>query len=126
MAKVKVTFENITITNNGEGSGKGELYWLFQVDGETVNQRTVSNTQKAADGETIALGSSRQVTKSPGQNLTVYGSVSEKDDLSKDESNFFSDSFKPSDNWGASGGTYKRRIADRKLDVTVSYRIDLV
>src|SRR5262249_30467027 len=111
MAKVKVTFDNITITNNGEGSGKGELYWLFQVDGETVNQRTVSNPQKAADGETIALGSSRQVIKSPGQNLTVYGSVSEKDDLSKDESNFFSDSFKPSDNWGASGGNHKRTNA---------------
>ena len=56
MAKVKVTFENITVTNNGEGSGKGELYWLFQVDGETVNQRTVSNALKVADGETISLG----------------------------------------------------------------------
>lgn len=126
MAKVKVTFENITVTNNGEGSGKGELYWLFQVDGETVSQRTVSNTLKVADGETIALNASRQVTKSPGQNLTIYGSVSEKDDLSKDESDFFSDSFKPSDRWGAREGVYKRRINDRKLDVTVSYRIDLV
>ena len=36
MTKVKVTFENIAITNNGEPSGKGETYWLFQVDGETI------------------------------------------------------------------------------------------
>lgn len=126
MAKVKVTFENIVVHNNGDGSGKGEVYWLFQVDGETVSQRTVSNVLKVPDGETIAIGASRQVTKSPGQNLTVHGSVSEKDDLSKDESDYFSNSFKPSDRWGAREGVYTRRINDRKLDVTVSYRIDLV
>jgi hypothetical protein len=126
MAKVKVTFENITVTNNGEGSGKGELYWLFQVDGETVNQRTVSNTLKVADGETISLGTSRQVSKSTGQTLSVYGSVSEKDDLSKDEGHFFSDSYKSTEKWGAKEGVYTRRINDRKLDVTVSYRVELV
>lgn len=126
MARVKVTFENITVANNGDGSGKGELYWLFQVDGETVSQRTVSNIQKVADGETIPLNASRQVVKSPGQNLSIYGSVSEKDDLSKDESASFSDSYKPADRWGARGGIYTRRLNDRKLDVTVSYRIDLV
>ena len=97
MARVKVTFENITVANNGDGSGKGELYWLFQVDGETVSQRTVSNIQKVADGEPIPLNASRQVVKSPGQNLSIYGSVSEKDDLSKDESASFSDSYKPAD-----------------------------
>jgi hypothetical protein len=126
MAKVKVTFENIAITNNGQPFGKGGLYWVFQVDGETVSERTVSNPLKVADGETVSISAQRQVTKDPGQNLTVYGAVSEKDDLSQDESATFSDSFKPSENWGAQGGTYKRRLVDRKLDVTVSYRIDLV
>jgi hypothetical protein len=56
----------------------------------------------------------------------VRPSFFKKDDLSKDESSFFSDSFKPSDRWGAQEGVYQRRLNDRKLDVTVSYRIDLV
>ena len=126
MAMVTVTFENIAVTNNGEPSGKGEIYWLFQVDGETVSERTVSNARKTVDGETIAISALRRVAKTSGQNLTVYGTVSEKDDLSKDEMATFFDSFKPSDNWGARSGIYTRRLADGKLDVTVSYRIDLV
>jgi hypothetical protein len=124
--KVKVTFSNIKVTNNGEWTGKGELYWDFIVDGEPVGgdgNRTLSNPRKTADGDTILLnGASRTVLKDGAQTLVIEGSVSEKDNLDRDETATFKDVHRKTDKWGI--GSYSRAIRDGNLDVTVSYKID--
>ena len=126
--KIKVTFSNIKVNNNGEGTGKGELYWDLFVDGQPVGgegNRSISNPRKAADGETIALnGVSRTVAKDAGQRLVVQGTVSEKDNLDKDETDGFEDVFDATNHWGV--GSYTRALRDRKLDVVVSYQISRV
>lgn len=126
--KVRVTFSNIKVANNGEWTGKGELYWDLIVDGEPVGgdgQRTVSNPRKAADGETILLnGASRTVVKEAGQSLVIEGSVSEKDNLDRDETASFRDVHRQTNRWGI--GSYTRALRDGNLDVTVSYQVDPV
>ena len=124
MTDIRVTFENIVVHQNGDAQKKGEVYYLMQVDGQTVAERTRTNFRKTVDNETIALNASRQVTKTAGQTLTVFGSVSEKDGTSGDESDSFRLELTESDNWGAGAGS--RRLTDRKLDATVNYRIDLL
>jgi hypothetical protein len=123
--QIKVTFSSIKVNNNGEGSGKGELYWDMLVDGQPLGgdgNRSISNARKTADGEMIVLNAaSRTVSKEAGQRLVVEGSVSDKDDLSKDESTGFSDTYDSHNNWGI--GSYSRILRDRKLDVVVSYQV---
>ena len=93
--KIKVTFSQIRVTNNGEWTGKGELYWDLLVDGQPLGgdgSRSLSNPRKTADGETIVLnGVSRTITKSSGQRLVVQGNVSEKDNTDRDETDGFED-----------------------------------
>lgn len=120
--KLKVTFTTINIRNNGEPSGKGEIYYELLVDDHQVASRPVSNPLKLADGETVAVNQSYSVTKTSGQTLTVEGSVSEKDDLSKDEFATFNDQYTDPGNWGL--GTHNRTLRDGKLDVTVNYKVE--
>lgn len=120
--QLKVTFTTIEVRNNGEGIGKGEIYSELVVDDQQVYSRPVSNPLKVADGETIAVMQSRPVNKEVGQTLTVEGSVSEKDDLSKDEFAKFTDTYTGPMNWGL--GTHKRSLRDGKLDVIVTYKIE--
>ena len=123
--KIKITFSTIKVNNNGDGTGKGELYWDLFVDGQPVGgdgNRSISNPRKAADGETISLNAaSRTVTKQPGDRLLIQGSVAEKDNLDKDESDNFEDEYNAAKNWGV--GSYTRALRDRKMDVVVSYQI---
>lgn len=123
--KIKVTFSQIKVTNNGEWTGKGELYWDLLVDGQPLGgdgSRSLANPRKAADGETILLnGVTRTVTKSPGQSLTVQGNVSEKDNTDRDETDGFEDVYDNANNWGI--GVYTRVLRDGNMDVAVSYQI---
>ena len=126
MPDLKVTFTSIRVVNNGEWTGKGELYWDFLLDGEPIGgegSRSINNARKTADGETIILNNAtRTVTKNVGDSLTVEASVSEKDNLDKDETASFNNSFSNTGNWGI--GNYQRILRDQKLDVTVSYQIE--
>ena len=120
--KLKVTFTTINVTNNGEWTGKGELYWELTVDDQPVDHRSLTSPLKVADGETIQITKSWPVTKSAGQSLTIQGAVSEKDNLDKDDFAEFSDTYTGPANWGL--GTHKRVIRDGNLDVTVNYKIE--
>jgi hypothetical protein len=124
--KLKVTFSNIKVTNNGEWTGKGELYWDFIVDGEPVGgdgNRSLANPRKTPDGDTILLnGASRIVNKDSGQTLVIEGSVAEKDNLDKDEMASFRDVHRKVNGWGI--GAYTRALRDGNMDVTVSYKVD--
>ena len=120
--KLKITFTSINVSNNGEWTGKGELYWELLVDDQQVDSRPVTNTLKVADGETIVVTQSWPVTKDAGQSLTVQGSVSERDNLDKDEFSKFLDTYTGAMNWGL--GTHKRTLRDGNLDVTVNYKIE--
>lgn len=120
--KLKVTFTTINVRNNGEWTGKGSLYWEMLVDDHQVASRPLSNTLNVADGETIAINQSYPLTKQNGQTLTVEGSVSEKDNLDKDEFASFSDAYTDAGNWGL--GTHNRTLRDGKLDVTVNYKVE--
>ncbi len=120
--KLKITFTTINVRNNGEWTGKGELYWELLVDDHQVASRPVSNPLKAADGETIAINQSYPVTKQSGQTLTIEGTVSERDNLDKDDFANFKDAYTNAGNWGL--GTHNRTLRDGNLDVTVNYKIE--
>lgn len=120
--KLRVTFTTINVTNNGEWTGKGELYWELTVDDQPVDSRAVTNPLKLADGETVVVSKSWPVTKQAGQSLTIEGAVSERDNLDKDEFAVFSDTYTGDMNWGL--GTHKRKIQDGRLNVTVNYKIE--
>ena len=120
--RLKVTFTTINVTNNGEWTGKGELYWELLVDDQQVDSRPLSNPLKVADGETVAVTQSWPITKQAGQSLTVQGSVSERDNLDKDEFAKFADTYTGDMNWGL--GSHKRTLRDGNLDVTVNYKIE--
>lgn len=121
--KLKVTFTTIRVTNNGEWTGKGELYWNLQVDDQIVAQVPVGNPLKAADGETINVNQAWPVTKEAGQTLTIDGSVGERDNLDKDDFASFRDAYTGAMSWGS--GTHSRRLRDGNLDVNVAYKIEL-
>ncbi|RDC65560.1 hypothetical protein [Adhaeribacter pallidiroseus] len=120
--KLKVTFTTINVTNNGEWRGKGEVYWELTVDDQPVDYRSLTNPLKLADGETVQLIKSATVRKAAGQPLTIQGSVSEKDNLDKDDFAEFLDTYTGSAGWGL--GTHKRVLRDGNLDVTVTYKIE--
>lgn len=120
--KLKVTFTTINVRNNGEWTGKGEPYWELLVDDHQVSSRPVSNPLKVADGETIAINQSYSITKQAGQTLSIEGSVSEKDNLDKDDFASFADSYTDAGSWGL--GTHNRTLRDRNLDVVVNYKIE--
>jgi hypothetical protein len=119
---LKVTFQTIHISNNGEWTGKGELYYSLTVDGALVASRSVNNPLKLADGEDIVLDVAKTVVKEAGQVLTVAGTVSEKDSLDKDDTQPFNHDYLKSDNWGF--GPHHPRLVDGKLDVIVNYTIE--
>lgn len=83
--KLKVTIKSLTVNNNGEGSGKGELFWRFDVDGQMLVELPIKNARKTNDGEVISLNEPRIVSKVGNDNLLIHGVVSEKDWPSKDE-----------------------------------------
>jgi len=90
---LKVTFTTINVRNNGEWTGKGELYWELLVDDQQVDSRPLSNPLKTADGETISVTQSYPITKQAGQALTIEGAVSERDNLDKDDFAKFTDTY---------------------------------
>jgi len=120
--KLKVTFTTINVRNNGEWTGKGELYYEMLVDDHQVASRPLSNPLKAADGETIAINQSYPLTKQAGQTLSIEGSVSEKDNLDKDDFANFADAYTDAGNWGL--GTHNRTLRDSNLDVVVNYKVE--
>lgn len=120
--KLKITFTTINVRNNGEWTGKGELYWELLVDDHQVSSRPVSNPLKIADGETISINQSYPVTKQTGQSLTIEGSVSERDNVDKDDFASFADAYTGAENWGL--GTHNRTLRDGNLDVTVNYKVE--
>lgn len=122
--RLKITMTSMNVSNNGEWTGKGELYWIWMVDGSIIGQRAISNTLKVADGETLQLSASGEVTKDVGETLTVEGSVSEKDNLDRDENATFKDSYTSATNWGI--GSWTRSLRDGNLEVTVNYKIERV
>lgn len=120
--RLKVTFQRIEIDNNGEWTGKGELYYGMTVDAASVASRSVNNPLKLADGEQIDLNASKTVVKETGQQLTVAGFVSERDNLDRDDTQDFHEDFSKSDNWGI--GSHNHRLVDGKLDAVVYYVIE--
>jgi len=122
--KLRISFLNLKVTNNGEWTGKGELYWDFLVDGEPTGGRSISNVLKVADGELIPLSATREVRKSNGESLSISGSISERDNLDKDDFAPFEDNYTVNDSWGR--GTHSRTVRDGRLDVTVTYKIERV
>src|SRR5262249_6670607 len=120
---LKVTFTTIDVDNNGEWTGKGELYWDLLVDGQIVSSRSLSNPRKTADGETITVNQYRAVTKDAGQLLLVEGSVKEKDNLDKDDFAPYKDEYTKAMNGGI-GTPPTHALVDNHLDVKVTYMIE--
>lgn len=127
--KLKVTFIDMEVINDGDPLDKGELYWSLKVDGSVVTSRSVGNPQKVGSGGTISLGQNATVTKSGqiGTNLVISGSVSEKDSgfNGKDESASFTHNYNSGDNWGT-GNPHVVSFTDRNLNVTLNYLVERV
>jgi hypothetical protein len=125
MPSRRVVIEKIDVHNNGDRSGKSELFWSFSVNGDKFIEKTRANPQKVEDGETILLGESRIVNELDGSDtLTVSGIVSERDGIlaGKNETDSFNRIYSSANNWGL--GSYQARLQDHPLDVTVHYRIE--
>ena len=118
---LKVTIKSISVNNNGESTGKGELYWKFSIDGVKFVDVPINNARKTQDGDLIVLNESRLVSKKGNDSLDVYGMISEKDWPSKDENITFSQEFTEVDGWGV--GTHDVNRKDGRLDVTVHYEV---
>jgi hypothetical protein len=118
---LKVTIKSLTVNNNGESAGKGEVYWKFDLDGVKLVEVPINNARKTNDGERIVLGESRIVSKEGSDVLDISGTISEKDWPSKDENVTFSQQYTAADGWGV--GTHDVNRKDGKLDVTVHYEI---
>ena len=121
--KLKVTIKNITVNNNGEGglNGKGEMYWRFDIDGMLLVELPSNNPRKTHDNEVITLNESRVVSKVGNDILEVFGTISERDWPSKDETVNFTKQYTKADDWGI--GSHEVNRKDGKLDVTVRYEI---
>jgi hypothetical protein len=119
--KLKVTIKSMTVHNNGEGSGKGDLYWRFDIDGTKLVELPMNNPRKTSDGEVISLGESRTVSKVGNDILDIYGTISEKSWPGKDNNVTFGQEYTEADGWGI--GTHDVHRQDGKLDVTVHYEI---
>jgi hypothetical protein len=125
MVNRRVVMEKTDMHNNGDRSGKSELYWAFSINGGKFIEKTKQNPQKAEDGETILLGESRIVYDLNGSDtLPVSGRMSEKDGIlaGKNETASFDRIYSSANNWGL--GSYEARLQDHPLDVTVRYRIE--
>ena len=120
--KLKVTFTTINIRNNGEWTGKGEIYYELLVDDYQVASLAKENPRKVADGETIVINQFHSVTKQPGQTLSVESSVSEKDNLDKDEFATKRNQYTEAENWGI--GTHNMNLRDGNLDVMVNFKVE--
>lgn len=119
--KLKVTVKNISVHNNGEAAGKGELYYRVDIDGAMLVELPVNNPRKTSDGDVIFLNESRTVNKTGNDILDIFGTVSEKDWPSKDETVNFRHQYTATDGWGV--GTHDVNRKDGRLDVTVRYEI---
>lgn len=119
---LKVTFTSIKVNNNGEWTGKGEIYYSILIDEEPVFSVSPADAAKVADGETIILQKVYPVAKKEDQSLTIECSVSEKDNLDRDETTRFLDEYTYGGGWGI--GVHRRVLRDRNLDVTVTYKIE--
>jgi hypothetical protein len=126
-SKFKVTFIDIDVHSDGDPIGRGEIYWGFKVDGRVVTSRSVANPMIMGSNGTIALGASATVTKSGavGTKLVVSGSLSEKDNDDKDESDSFTDTFTSGDDWGT-GVVQHKQLSDGNLNVTLNYIVERV
>jgi hypothetical protein len=119
---LNVTIKSITVNNNGEGSGKGELFWKFDIDGKMLVELPLKNARKTDDGEVISLNESRIVSKDGNDILEIHGTTSEKDWPSKDEYISFTHEYTEKNGWGVGSHDVNRK--DGKLDVTVRYEIE--
>jgi hypothetical protein len=121
---LKVTMNKLYIRDNGEAPGKGEIYYSLMADSEVIEALGEGQARKVGDGETLILGNSAQVAKSPGEALTVLGNVSERDSGLKgaDDSVPFKHVYTAANNWGI--GSHMAQLSDgRHLEVTVYYSI---
>lgn len=126
MQTIKVTIDNLLVTGDGDPSGKGEIYWYFSANSQTIDERTVNNPRKTASGENISIHQDTTVVVPSNNVLAIYCSVSDKDSGldGADESAAATLSFTAANNWGA--GTFKKTLTDKNLNVTVHGRIDLL
>lgn len=125
MARRKIIIERITVHNNGDRSGKGELYWAVDANSQTLSELPRNDAYKARDGEVITLGDHLTVDGLDDRDtLTVSGYVSEKDGVfsGQDESAKFNHVYSKNDNWG--NGSHDVPLSDGPLDVTLRYRIE--
>lgn len=119
--KLKVTIKSITVNNNGEGVGKGELYWRFDIDGAMLVELPIKEARKTNDGEVIFINEPRIVSKVGNDILEIFGTIAEKDWPSKDENVTFRHPYTEADGWGV--GTHDVNRKNGRLDVTVHYEI---
>ena len=125
MPTLKVTIDDIEVNDNGDRSGKGELYWEFKANNSVIETRSRNNPDKRRDGETIRIGDSATISLGNKETLVVSGSVSEQDGVlsGDDETDRFNDEYR-SPNWGI--GNHRIHLQDKKLDVNVNYRIERI
>jgi hypothetical protein len=118
---LRVTFNTIDVTTDGDPLDKGELYWSLKVDGVVVSSRSSANPYKADSGSIINLGGYRDITKGDAATLTISCTVSEKDDMDPDETDTHSQGYTQAGNWGI--GNHRVNLVDSNMNIWVDYTI---
>jgi hypothetical protein len=126
MARRNVVAEKIVVHDNGDKTGKGEIYWTISANAKSFSERSRKNIVKVKDGETLFLGDDLLIgSLDATDTLTVEAVVSEKDGIfsGSDESAGFKHIHTQVNNWGV--GNYSVRLQDKSsFDVTFHYRIE--
>jgi hypothetical protein len=138
--KFVVTFISINVTDDGDDFGEGEIYYNFNIDGESIAAITQYNSLGVDSGESIELnfmtGSypKKELIKKQNQSFTISGTVGDYDDAATGDSDIagtFTHEYLGRNGWwdGANVNStklVKQRLNQDGMDVTVNYKIDYI
>jgi hypothetical protein len=132
---VRVTFDRIHVTSDGDSIGNGELYWSFETGIEqsgnttpiasyTIDSRTSSQALSISDNSTYTVGRSQTFTFQQLSSYKLFVTCWVKEDdspLSPDNAGSFKEIY-GLPTWGA-GSTRTHQLSGDGVTVTISYTI---
>jgi hypothetical protein len=127
--QIKIDFIKMDVHDDADNfpNGSGEIFFEFKVDNDVVAVRSRNNPVTVDSGGSFGINESHIISREPGQNFTVFGTVSEADDVlsgGDDNAGSFQHVFSSAD--GFNPGDKSVRLAGDGLDVTVHYKVTLI
>ena len=128
---IKVTFISMDVLDDCDNwpNGTGEFYYTFKIDDDIIITVSESSPRDVDSGNTVSLNESRviQRLRQNGQSFTVFGEVSEDDDLGSggdDNAGRFINTHTFEQNWNQ--GVKDVRLNQDGCDVIVHYKVEVL